>query len=85
MGEQMTYTHEIRKRKNSVKFTAIASFESETEIISYLKQNNLSYVSSPYVFTYIQLSDGSIIRQTYMGMICSPTKLRDLIKTEVIA
>ena len=74
----MTYYHEVKKRKNSKKYTPVKSFETEEEVLNYLKQNNLSFKASPYIFTYIILSDDSIIKQRISGLICSPDKLRKM-------
>ena len=70
------YTIEVKKRANSRKYTPILQYENIDEVVRYVKEKKLSF-TSPYFFTHIALSDGSIIRQQVMGLTCSPEKLRD--------
>ena len=72
----MTYYHEVKKRKNSRKYTPIKSFETEEEVLNYLKENNLTFKGSPFIFTYIILSDDSRITQKIRGLVCSPETLK---------
>lgn len=75
------YHIQTKKRKNSRKYTDIVKMETIEEVKNYLTINNLSYAGTPYIFTHIDLSNGDIITQDYMGIICSPEKLRgELIK-----
>lgn len=48
------------------------------EVVRYVKDNNLT-ATSPYIFTHLELSDGTIITQEVCGLTCSPIKLRDLL------
>ena len=78
----MTYYHEVKKRKNSKKYTPLKEFETEQEVLDYLNENNLKYVGTPYIFTHINLSDGSIISQKYRGLMCSPETLKKRLEVE---
>ena len=49
------------------------------DLLVYLKDNGIFMTGTPYVFTHIEMSDGSIISQDAMGLITSPTKLRDIL------
>ena len=70
------FTIEIKKRANSRKYTPVMQFMNEDEVVRYVKEKKLSF-TSPYFFTHLELSDGSIIRQQIMGLTCSPLKLRE--------
>lgn len=73
------YNIEVKKRKNSRKYTPVKQLATDDEVIAYLKENGLEYAGTPYIFTHINLSDGSIITQKddHFGLICSPERLRD--------
>ncbi len=73
------YSIEVKKRKNSRKYTPIKEFETEKEVINYMKENKITFAGTPYIFTHIMLSDDSIIKLNCMGMISSPSKLRDML------
>lgn len=75
------YKIEVRKRKNSKKFSPILQFCNIDEVVRYVKEKGLT-ASSPYYFSHLDLSDGSIITQEVMGLMCSPTKLRDLLEVK---
>jgi len=64
------------KRKNSRKYSNIKDLPEIEDVKKYLKENNLFYAGTPYIFTHINLSNGDIITQDYSGIICSPEKLR---------
>ena len=71
------YYIETLKRKNSRKYTPIKALgDTLDSVIDYMKQNNIQYAGTPYIFTHINLSDGSIVTQKYNGIICSPESLR---------
>lgn len=75
------YHIEVLKRKNSRKYTPVLDLPTEREVIEYMKEKQVTYAGTPYVFTHIKLSDGSIITQDVKfgdkEIMCSPTKLRD--------
>lgn len=72
------YNISVLKRKNSKKYTKVVELPEIEDVMFYMANNNLKVASVPYMFTYIELSDGSIITQEYNGILCSPTKLRDV-------
>jgi len=51
-------------------------FETDEEVIEYMKSNNINYAGTPYIFTHINLSDRTIITQYCLGLFCSPERLR---------
>jgi len=53
----------------------LATFETEKEVVSYIKDNDLTW-SFPYMFTYVGLSNGLIVKQFFRGFIVSPEELR---------
>lgn len=65
------------KRKNSRKYTPIKDIETIDGVVEYMKEKDLSYAGSPYFFTHVKLSDGSIVTENVQGFTCSPQKLRD--------
>jgi hypothetical protein len=69
------YTIEAKKRVNSRKYSVIASFNTDDEVMAYLQDNKLTAVSTPYFFTHINLDNGQIIAQNYNGLMCSPVEL----------
>ena len=73
------YTIQIKKRKNSRKYSPVLSFMNIDEVVRYVKEKQLSF-SIPYFFNHIALSDGSIICQDVMGLMCSPVELRKLLE-----
>jgi len=75
------YNLETKKRFNSKNYSVVRSFNSEAEVIEYVKGNDLKF-SIPYFFTHIQLSNGSIItqRDDNFGIICSPQKLTGMLQ-----
>ena len=74
------YTIQAKARKNSQKFSKIiAEFETEKEVIDYLKENNIKATGTPYVFTCILLDNNQIIKQSICNIICSPQKLAEKI------
>lgn len=56
-------------------------FNNIDEVVSYVRGNKLT-ATKPYVFTRIDLSDGTVITQEVMGMTCSPTSLAELLDTK---
>ena len=74
------YSIEIKKRKNSRKYTPIKEFETEKEVINYMKENKITFAGTPYIFTYILLSNDSVIKLKCNNIICSPIKLRDMLQ-----
>lgn len=56
----------------------IAQYQNIDEVVHYVKEKALG-VSSPYIFTHLNLSDGTIITQEIMGMMCSPEALRKIL------
>ncbi len=81
------YQIRTRLRYNSKHYKKIvAEFETEQEVLDYLKANNLRYEGTPYVFTHINLSNNHIITQSVIAgsdkveLICSPVKLDNLLK-----
>lgn len=75
------YFIEKKARKNSKKYTKTNALSNESDVLEYMEVNDLSYIKeTPYIFTHIELSDGSIITQNYQGLICSPTKLLEVLK-----
>ena len=76
------YTIDKKKRVNSRKYTPVKEFETEKEVINYMKENKITFAETPYFFTHILLSDDSIIRQFCgkFNLICSPIKLRDMLQ-----
>lgn len=79
------YNIEVKKRANSRKYTPVKEFKTEQEVIDYLNDNGLEMIGTPYIFTHINLSDGSILTQhdDRFGMILSPVKMRDLLLNRV--
>lgn len=73
------YFIEQKKRINSKKYSPILELESEEKVLKYLNDNNIVAESKPYIFTHITLSNGQIITQRISGIICSPTKLANLL------
>lgn len=74
------YYLETKKRKNSIKYSIAKELGDTLEgVIDYMKQNGLAYAGSPYFFTHIKLSDGSIVTQKYNGIMTSPESLRKAI------
>ena len=73
------YNIEILKRKNSRTYSPVKQLATEKEVVAYMKENKLVHAGTPYLFTHIKLSDGSIITQNYNGIMCSPIKLNNLI------
>ena len=79
------YHIQVKPRKNSKKYSkTIANLKDESAVINYMRENDLHYAGTPYFFSHIRLSDGSIITQTAVvgasELVCSPTKLNDMIK-----
>jgi len=70
-----------KKRFNSRKYDKVI-FEAETEqeIKDFMKEKKLIIKEVPYFFSHIVLSDDTIIRQTFRGLTCSPTKLLEVLK-----
>lgn len=65
-----------KKTKRSRSYERIiAQFMNIDEVIRYCKENNIKYAGTPYIFSHIKLSDGTIVTQEVMGMTCSPTTL----------
>ena len=76
------YYLEKLKRKNSRRYTPVKELgEDEKSVVKYMEDNDLQFAGSPYIFTHIKLSDGSIITQKFNGITCSPEKLRELLTT----
>lgn len=75
------YHIEVKKRKNSRKYTKVLDLDGEAAVLEYLKKKGLTATGTPYIFTHIDVSDGSIITQTddHFGLICSPQKLRKML------
>ena len=74
------YYIQKKARKNSRSFSkTIKEMETIKEVLEYIKENNLTVTEYPYMFTYIPLSDDTIITQTVMNLNCSPVKLREAI------
>lgn len=77
------YYLEILPRKNSRKYSIKQSLgDTLDSVIDYMKQNSLTYAGSPYFFTHIKLSDGSIVTQKYNGITCSPQSLKTALETK---
>ena len=79
---------ETLKRKNSKHYSYLKDIgETIPEVLKYLQDNNLkaNIINTPYFFTYIHLSDFSIITQSvnFNGtkMPCSPTKLLEALRS----
>ncbi len=72
-------------RKNGRTFSPVAKLNHIEDVIFYMEANKLEYAGTPYIFTHINLSDGSRIRQTVdVGgheMITSPSRLRDALES----
>lgn len=79
----MFYIEKIT-RKNGRKFQTVATLNEIEDVIFYMQLNKLEYAGTPYIFTHINLSDGSRIRQTVdiggSEVITSPAKLRDILE-----
>jgi len=78
------YHIQVKPRKNSKKYSkTIADLKDEQEVLNYLEDNNLYYLSTPYFFTHIRLSNETIITQTAtvagQELPCSPIKLEKLL------
>ena len=76
------YYIKTRAKKNSKTFgKIIVSFETEQEVLNYLEVKGVYFESTPYIFTHINLTDGTIITQTMKvgqdntEIICSPETL----------
>jgi len=75
------YTIKALPRKNSRRYTKIiATFTDDYSILEYLKTNNIKAIGTPYFFAHIDLDNGQIITQDFNGIICSPTRLAELLK-----
>lgn len=70
---------EIQKILKTTRKT-LASFEEESGLLAYLKAKGITYAGSPYVFTHVKLSDGSILVEKHNGVIVSPEKIRDILQ-----
>jgi hypothetical protein len=70
------YTIKGLARKNSRKYTKII-FEGETveDIWDYMQKNGLRVTGKPYIYTHLELSDGTIATFSIRGMLCSPIEL----------
>lgn len=71
------YYIEKKKRANSKKFTPVKELPEIPDVINYMAENKLVATGTPYMFTHINLSDGSIVSQRFNGIMCSPEKLRE--------
>ena len=73
----MYYIKDLNKKRYVVR----KMFENDKvdELLAYLKDNGITFKGTPYIFTHIEMSDGSIISQDYQGIITSPEKLRKLL------
>ena len=71
------YSIQGKLRKNSRTYNkTIQQFETEEEVLEYLKRNNLINITKPYIFTHLKIEDNNqIITQSCQGIICSPQKL----------
>ena len=75
------YYIQKKARVNSRRYgKTVAQLPEIADVISYLKENNIQYI-----FTHINLSDGSIITQDVLvggnKLIKSPQKLAEALKT----
>ena len=80
------YYIQKKARVNSRRYgKTVAQLPEIADVISYLKENNIQFAGTPYIFTHINLSDGSIITQDVLvggnKLITSPQKLADALKT----
>lgn len=75
----MTYTIE---KQLKTKCNVLREFETEEQVIEYLKKNKITVTGKPYVFTCINLSDRTMIKYRYRGMLCSPEKIMEMITNE---
>jgi len=76
------YAIQTKNRKNSRHYDkTIFTCETESQIKEYLNANNLIITGKPYIFTHLNLSDGSIITCSYNGIICSPQDLEKYLST----
>lgn len=67
-----------KKTARSKKYEKIvAQYINIEEVAEYARQ--IGYGEKPYIFTHIPLNDGTIIMQEVMGLICSPTKLSEML------
>jgi hypothetical protein len=77
------YHIETLKRKNSKHYTKSKDIgETENDVIEYLKKFNLkaNITNTPYFFTYIHVSDQSIITQSLRNFQLSPTHLLEVLR-----
>ncbi len=78
------FTIEKITRKNGRTFKPVVKLERIEDVIMYMESNGLEYAGTPYIFTHINLNDGSRIRQTVdiggSEVITSPAKLRDILQ-----
>jgi hypothetical protein len=74
------YYIEKKKTSRSKKYSPFKELPEINDVIHYLATNKLKPTELPYFFTYIPLSDGTIITQKYSGIICSPTDLAEKMK-----
>lgn len=80
------YTILTKKRANSKKRDLpVASFSDNEipKIIEYMNKSKL-FASSPYFFTHLELSDGTMIKYivTKIGISASPTLLREALEKQ---
>ena len=75
------YYIEKLKRVNSKSYSPTGIELPEIiDVQKYLEANGITPLhETPYIFTHIKLSDGSIVVQKYNGLTCSPTKLKEAI------
>lgn len=66
-----------KKRANSRRHEkTLFQNENIDEVISYCKVQGIKYAGTPYIFSHIKLSDGSIVVQEVRGLTCSPIELK---------
>lgn len=73
--------YHIEKKVGKV-WKRVMDLKYEEDVVMFLeKKTGLRYAGSPYIFTCINLSDGSRLTQDNNGIVCSPFKMRDILKT----
>lgn len=71
------YYIETKKRVNSKKYSKVKELPEISDVINYMAEKKIVATGTPYFFTHINLSDGSIVSQEYMGLLTSPMKLKE--------
>jgi len=69
-------------KKNTRTYEPIKTLATKEEVKKYLTEKNIKATSLPYLNSYIPLTDGTIITQECMGIVCSPRSLAMMIMNE---